>query len=187
MNYVDADFNTKGKGGDVTRDAVTQLERLIKEMGKGKYHQLSDSLVAVNLKLIIHMTGDMHCPCHVGYDKASGLKSLSMFFKGKKYDRHKFWDAVPQLIHPKWKLDNFLKACDTYSPKQIKKIQKGTPTKWGIDNAHKMTETFTYWERYEEYTKMDKEQHEKIERTTHEQLTYGGYRLAAILNKIFSK
>ena len=187
MNYVDGEFNTKGKGGDISRDAVTQLERLIKEMGKGKYHKLSDSMVAVNLKLIIHMSADMHCPCHVGYDKSTGLKGLSMFFKGKKYDRHKFWDAVPQLIHPKWKLDDFLKACDTYTPKQIKKIQKGTPTKWGIDNAHKMVETYSYWERYEEYKKMDREQHEKIERMTHEQLTYGGYRMAAILNKIFSK
>jgi hypothetical protein len=187
MNYVNTKFRTVGKGGNITRDAVTQIERVYKELANGNYHNLSDSMVIVNLKLLIHMVGDMHCPCHVGYDKESGFKGTSLYIKGKKYDRHKFWDAAPEVMHPKWKLDNYLKACDTYSEKEIKKIQKGNATKWGLQNAKKMVATFSYWERKAELTKLSKEQRKKIDDTMIEQLTYGGYRLAGLLNNIFSK
>ena len=187
MNYVGTNLHTVGSKGDVTRDAVTQIERVYKEMANGNYHNLSDSMVIVNLKLLIHMVGDMHCPCHVGYPKELGLKGTSMYVKGKKYDRHKFWDASLELMHPKWRLDHYLKACDTYSEKEIKKIQKGNATKWGIENAKKIQETFSYWEKNAELTKISKEQREQINGMMHEQLAYGGYRLAAVLNNIFKK
>ena len=187
MNYIDVNYKTVGSGGKITRDAVTQIERIVGEMSKGKYHKLSDSIITVNLKLLIHMVGDMHCPCHVGYAKASGLKGTSMYVKGKKYDRHKFWDAAPDLMQPKWKAGNYLKACDTYSPKEIKKIQKGNATKWGKENAEKMVATFSYWEKNAELTKISKEQRKQINDTMFEQLAYAGYRLAGTLNKIFSK
>lgn len=187
MNYIDKDFNTIGKGGNITRDATTQVERITKEMEKGKYRNLSDSMVIVNLKLLIHMVVDMHCPCHVGYHKDSQLRGGSIMVKGKKMGRHKFWDASPQLMHPKWKLDDFLKAYDTYSAKEIKKVSKGTPTKWGRQNAYKMVKTYTMWEKDAEFTKLSKKQRQEIDDVVREQLAYGGYRLAGILNYIFSK
>lgn len=187
MNYVDKDFNTVGKKGDITRDAVTQIERIVKEMEKGKYKQMSDSMVMVNLKLLIHMVGDMHTPCHVGYAKESGYKISSLIVNGKKYNHHKFWDAAPQVMHPKWNADKYLKACDTYSPKQIKKIVKGNPTKWGKQNAYKMVKTFYLWEKGTDIKDLTVEQRKQIDDVMFEQIAYAGYRLAAILNKIMSK
>ena len=31
------------------------------------YRHLSDSAVAVNIKIIVHLIGDMHCPAHIKY------------------------------------------------------------------------------------------------------------------------
>ena len=112
---------------------------------------------------------------------------MSIFVKGKKYDYHKFWDAAPQIMHPKWKADDYLKACDTYSPKQIKKISKGNVYKWSVDNAKREVVMFDFWERHEELTKMSKERRENINELMHTQLAYAGYRLAATLNKLFAK
>jgi hypothetical protein len=191
MNRVDKDFVTVGTKGNVSRDAVTQINRIVKEMEKGKYKEMSDSLVAVNLKLLIHMVGDMHCPCHMAYSKdflqQRGVKGVSIFVKGKKYDYHKFWDAAPQIMHPKWRADDYLKACDTYSPKQIKKISKGNVYKWSVDNAKREVVMFDFWERHEELTKMSKERRERINDLMYQQLAYAGYRLAATLNKLFAK
>ena len=191
MNRVDKDFVTVGSGGKVSRDAVTQINRIVKEMEKGKYKQMSDSLVSVNLKLLIHMVGDMHCPCHMAYSKdflqQRGVKGVSIFVKGKKYDYHKFWDAAPQIMNPKWKADDYLKACDTYSPKQIKKISKGNVYKWSVDNAKREVVMFDFWERHEELTKMSKERRERINDLMYQQLAYAGYRLAATLNRLFAK
>lgn len=186
-SYVNKQYDVIGYKGNETRDAAYQVHRITKEMAKGKYKNMSDSLVAVNLKLLIHMVVDMHCPSHVCYTKDFGMPGYSIKVKGKKYSRHKFWDAGPQLMHPRWKADRFVKAYDTYSPKEIKKISKGNAFKWSAQNAHNILKTADYWERGAEFTKLSKEQRKNIDETLHEQLAFAGYRLAATLNKIFSK
>jgi hypothetical protein len=186
-SYVNKNYEVIGYNGDETRDAAYQVDRIIKELSKGKYKSMSDSLVAVNLKLLIHMVGDMHCPCHISYTKDFGYKGNSIYMKGKKVNRHKFWDGAPQYMHPKWNADKFLKAYDTYSAKEMKKISKGTPFKWSAQNAHNIARTYGYWTKGAEFTKLSKEQRKQIDETLHEQLAFAGYRLAATLNKIFSK
>ena len=163
------------------------IERIRKEMAGGAYKNMSDSLVAVNLKLLIHMVGDMHCPSHIVYTKDFGMPGYSIKVKGKKVGRHSFWDRSPQYMHPKWKADRFVKAYDTYTPKEIKKICKGDAYKWSVQNANNILKTGNYWERGAEFTKLSKEQRKQIDETLHEQLAFAGYRLASTLNKIFSK
>lgn len=186
MNYLNPDFTTSGKHGKISRDATTQIERITKEMEKGKYLNMPDSIVADNLKLLIHMVADMHCPSHVGYHKDNKYPMRKrIVINGKTLKRHAFWDVSPQALHKKWRIERFGKEYDTYTPKQIKKICKGTPTRWGLENAYKMVATFDMWEDGDNYKELPKEQKQAIEAIMHEQLAYGGYRLAAVLNKIF--
>ena len=44
---------------------VARLEQMLEALKN--YRNMPDSAVAVNLKCIIHMVGDMHCPGHVFY------------------------------------------------------------------------------------------------------------------------
>jgi len=48
-SYINKKKKVTGHKNIITRDAVTQIERIVKEMEKGKYHNLSDSMVTVNL------------------------------------------------------------------------------------------------------------------------------------------
>ena len=185
--YVNKQYDVIGYKGDETRDAAYQVNRITKEMTKGKYKNMSDSLVAVNLKLLIHMVVDMHCPSHIVYTKDVGAARPSRKVKGKKYGHHKFWDASPQLMHPRWKADHFVKAYDTYTPREIKKICKGNAFKWSAQSAKSILKTGNYWERGDEFRDFSEEQRKNIDETLREQLAYAGYRLAATLNKIFSK
>ena len=184
MNRVNKDFETIGSGGKVSRDAVTQINRIVKEMEKGKYKQMSDSLVAVNLKLLIHMVGDMHCPSHVVYTKDFGLPKPSMKIKGKKCGHHKFWDASPQYMHPKWKADRFVKAYDTYTPKEIKKICKGTPYKWAVTSLPNAERTFELTPKGSNVQKYTKDERVEMRRISDEEILKAGYRLAALLNDV---
>ena len=185
MSYVNKDLQIIGRDGDITFDAVTRLEQHIDFLNNGKYRNHPDSIVALRLKLIIHTAGDMHCPSHIGYSKDCGLKGHSMLIRGKKVARHTFWDRLPQILHPMWKLENFAEGYDTYNPKQIKKICKGDPTKWGLYNARKMVETYSYWDRGQKFEELSAEQHHMMEDLVHEQIAAAGYRLAHILNTIF--
>jgi hypothetical protein len=185
-HYVDHNFNLYGKGGNPDRDPVTRIDKIMKQMEKGQYLNMPDSIVAMNLKLLIHMTTDMHCPGHVTYPKDMKFPTKKIIkIGGKKTARHRFWDAAPMFLHPKWRIEQFAKAYDTYSEKEIKKFCKGNPYKWGQANARKMVETFDYWDEGEEFKKMSKERRQVIEDMTHKQLAVGGYRLAYILNRIF--
>ena len=185
-HYVDHNFNLYGKGGNPDRDPVTRIDKIMKQMEKGQYLNMPDSIVAMNLKLLIHMTTDMHCPGHVTYPKDMKFPTKKIIkIGGKKTARHRFWDAAPMFLHPKWRIEQFAKAYDTYSEKQIKKFCKGDTYQWGYANACKMVETFDYWDEGEELKRMSKERRQVIEDMTHKQLAVGGYRLAYILNRIF--
>ena len=186
VNYVNPDFTVRGKR-DVTRDPVTRVVMITRELENGQYLNMPDSIVAMKLKLLIHMATDMHCPSHVGYHKNSGLKISSIKYGKEKLHYHKFWDGAPFYMHPKWKADKFLEVCDTYSAKEIAKIQKGDPTKWAKENAEKMVKIFTYWDEDANVKTLSPEQRKMIDDTMFEQLSFAGYRLAAVLNAIFAK
>ena len=187
MTHVNEDFEQIGERNNVSRDAVTQLNRIIGEMEKGKYHNMSDSVITVNLKYLIHLVGDLHCPSHVGYHKNFELSSPKIRHGKNMYSPHTFWDSSPSWMHPKWKADSFLKVCDTYSPKQIAAIQKGTPTKWGKDCAQRMMKIYSFWGEDENTKDFTPEQRKKIDDVVFEQCAYGGYRLAAVLNNLLTK
>lgn len=185
MSYVDKNLKIVGRNGDITFDAVTRLNKHINTLSNGNYRNLPDSIVALTLKLIIHTTGDMHCPCHVAYSADSGIRTAPIYVKGKKTWRHSFWDNAPKLMHPKWKADRFVEEYDTYTPKQIKKICKGGPTQWGLQNAKRMIETNYYWGQGAIFEELSNEQRQQIDDILHEQLSFASYRLAHIMNSIF--
>lgn len=185
-NYLNPDNTVGGKKGVPTRDASYQIARIVKEMEGGKYRNLPDSIVMDNLKLLIHMVVDMHCPSHTNYHKDTGYPlKKPIYVNGKKYARHTFWDASPQLLHPKWKIERFQKEYDTYSAKQIKKIVKGDPTKWVAQNVVKLRPTFDMYGEGQHFESLSKKQLADIEAIMSEQLAYAGYRLSHILNEIF--
>lgn len=51
-------------------DAVRQLTRAIERLRN--YRELSDSTVNVNLKYVIHLVGEMHCPGHIYFADLPG-------------------------------------------------------------------------------------------------------------------
>ena len=187
MSTVDANYVPVGKPGYPTRDAAYQTERILKEMGKGKYKKMSDSMVMVNLKVLVHMVPDMHCPSHTGYPRSAGNKVGPIMVKGQSYAMHKFWDASPYILHPDWDIIRYAKEIDLLSPKKVKKMQKGNATKWAISNAYKMEDSYKLWVEGDEFTQLNAKEVRAIEEHTFEALVKGGYRLAAVLNAIFQE
>ena len=184
-HYVNVDFSLRGKGSP-DRDPVTRIDKITKAMEKGQYKNMPDSIVAMNIKLLIHMVTDMHCPGHVTYHPDSKYPvKRPIVIKGKTVKRHGFWDGSPKILQPKWRIERFAKEYDTYSDKEIKKICKGDPYKWGYANACEMVSTFDYWEEGQNIKSLSEERRAEIEHMMSKQLAIGGYRLASILNHIF--
>ena len=195
MNYIDVNYKTVGSGGKITRDAVTQIERIVGEMSKGKYHKLSDSIITVNLKLLIHMVGDMHCPAHVAfpiedkptYDETTVYNRYRLKNKGKKYSYHALWDRVTDILYPKWKITEWRAAADTYNKKQRAKICRGDANDWLNGTAKEVVRSYKIIPRDTDIATLPDKKREELTELTYQQLAYAGYRLAYILNDIFKE
>ncbi len=179
---VDAQNNPLENEG---RSADLHIERLRGIMKD--YRSLTDSAIIVNLKLLIHMVGDMHCPSHTGYPDQPGYKGYKIYFNGKKLRFHTFWDGSPSNFHPTWTCEDFLKNLDKMKPGKIAKITKGTAQDWARENGADMREVYRLIPIDAEFTKLSEEDRNRAVEICDRQILRGAYRLAAVLNEIFAK
>ena len=70
---------------------------------------------------------------------------------------------------------------------QIAEICQGTPNDWALVNAEQMREIYTLLPVHSEITEISEQNHARMEEIVRQQALRGGYRLAKILNEIFSK
>ena len=86
LRYEDSMLTTGG-------NAIYGLEQAIENLKN--YRSLTDSAVEVNLKYVIHLTGDMHCPAHIKYtthDMKYDVLFEDKYHKPHKFPIHSVWD-----------------------------------------------------------------------------------------------
>ena len=86
LRYTDELLNPK-RG-----NAIYGLELAVENLKD--YRSLTDSAVAVNLKYVIHLVGDMHCPAHIKYTTHN--MKYDVLFEDKYHKPHKFY------VHSVW-------------------------------------------------------------------------------------
>ena len=181
---VPVDENNKQIKGE-TNNAAYQINRICKKMRK--YHKLKDSIVADNLKYLIHMVGDMHCPSHTGYPDQPAYKGYNLYRSGKKTGFHTFWDASPGYLHKGWTCEDFHRNLDKMKPKKIAKMVKGTAEDWARQNGEEMREVYTLIPHNAEYTALPERDRKRAVEICEQQMLRGAYRLAYVLNEIFEE
>ena len=197
------DFNRSTPPFDVTRDwhvdywtdahrtdengnpqppcSVSQIKRIVSEMGD--FRTLSDSLVNVNIKFLVHLVGDMHCPVHIDFPTSRPMK-VTMDKKTIKV--HAMWDAhVLNSKHNGTSPMQLAEEFDIFSAEQIAKIQRGTPDDWHIENVAISEKVIQMIPKSKKIT-YDNYLNEAI-KYAEDRITVAGYRLASILNSIFDK
>jgi hypothetical protein len=163
------------------------------------YRNLTDSAVMINIKCIVHMVGDMHCPCHIFYTEFDDCFShttpegkkvrrhdqMRVYYNGKKTTSHRVWDGLSiRQIWPEYGPDyeKFRVALDKLPKKKIDKICKGTIEEWVLQNAK---DCRYIYDILEPNCKLDREfllEHQKLSK---QQCLRASYRLAYILNECF--
>ena len=148
------------------------------------YRKLNDSVIELNLKLLIHLVGDLHCPSHMGY---TDMKGKAMYVGERRYGWHSLWDSSPLIVHPDMSAEDFYQKVDKATRKEIKKICKGTAQHWGVEQAHKIRKGYTLFERNAQYNDLPADEKQAITEFVDENLLKAAYRLAYMLNTIFAK
>lgn len=160
-------------------DVLTALDMIVGELHRS---ELTDSLKADYLKMVVHLVGDMHCPMHAGRLSDLGGNRLQVKWFGQQTNLHSVWDTRFIESARKWSYTEWQQQLDRCSRKERKQISAGTPRQWfdetvaAVKHLYETTPengNLSYQYLYDH--------NELLER----QLLYAGYRLAALLNDIF--
>ena len=179
MTAVDEQFNCAEvmPNGKKTNAAI-EVENAMNLLKN--YQNLSDSAVAVNIKYLVHLVGDMHCPVHIHYP---GLKiAFNIKLNGVVDSYHHVWDMTINETCHKWYYTEWQQQLDRCSEKEKEAIMSGTPRDWCHDNA-------IYCRKIYDMAVPDGEYGVDFLNAAHpiaeHQILYAGYRLAKVLNDIF--
>ena len=184
---ANADGTVDWEGGNGR--VIGNVNRIYNSMKDGKYKKMPDSLVNINLKILVHAVPDMHCPVHVGFPKKEYPHyKYSLLRRGKKLSYHTFWDGSPGFARKGWDYERYRKEVDNATPKQIKKIiKKGNINAWGEDIIRQAHRSYRITPVDTETTKMSAEQKAEVWALADEMALKGAHRLAYILNEIFKE
>ena len=156
----------------------------IAEYNLRHYKDLSDSAVVMNVRMLIHFVGDMHCPVH------SYFPGPRNFWKCSINDEpeatfHSFYDGIPKRLWPSDNPDQIAAEIDNCNKCQIRKIAKGTPIDWAKATGDRCE--YIYRINPPLTKKLDPDTVEKSREIVSLQLRDAGYRLARLLNEYFGK
>jgi len=159
---------------------VARMEQMLEQLKN--YRNMSDSAVTVNLKCIIHMVGDMHCPGHVLY---YGLKQYEMTDGGKPARFHKFIDESYPRFNKGKTSDQFYDKYCRLTKEERESLQQGTLSDWIEENTPMFKECYGLLSPTVDYLDLPEQNKLRLKEITDELRVEAGYRLAYVMNEIF--
>ena len=121
-----------GKGYDPTiqEKGGNAYERLLKIISALKTDQLSEEDERENLKMLVHLVGDLHQPLHVGRGDDRGGNDIKLYYFNRQTNLHRLWDA--DMIEGKnlsfTEMANYLNT--RASKETVSKLQAAAPSVW---------------------------------------------------------
>ena len=175
--------------------------------------EMTDSAVVFNIRTVIHLIGDMHCPVHILIPGHIGEFSSNLwgreflptvgvlrptYFNGMELiSYHQFFDRLPGYIHGQ-DIDAIVEKIDRCSKREIKKIVKGDVFEidghkdfgaalavWAKDCADMALDIWTYNPTLS--SELDPAIMEMATPLVNEYMVRAGYRLARLLNAVFGE
>lgn len=174
----------KNEAGDV----VVATERLVSEL-KNNYENLTDSMRADYVKMIVHMVGDMHCPMHAGRLSDLGGNRTKVRWFGRNTNLHSVWDSKIVESARNWSYSEWRDQLDRPNRGQedefYESVSGGTIEEWFVETVENAAVIYEYVEGKEENPNLSYQFVHDFSPMLENRLLVGGYRLAYVLNSIF--
>ena len=156
---------------------INELNKVMARLKERSKHTKEEN--AVDLKILMHLVGDLHQPLHVGYGSDKGGNKIEVTFLGHTSNLHKVWDS--EIIrHNRITAEGCLRLASSYSPPEVSAIERGDIISWMNDSRSYLGQVYDFNDGTlsDSYITKNTELIEK-------QLIDGGLRLSSLLNKIF--
>ena len=190
MGTIDENGNPCGTirdNGD--GDALPQLVKAIDRLKN--MSELSDSTVNINIKYVLHIVADMHCPAHIFFSDLPGGPQnrygwFRLTFNGNQMAYHGLWDSSLRHGYPEWKgdLDTYCENFDTFSAEEKLALSAGSPEDWLRESGRECHVIYDWAKPGDVITSEFFIAHRDLAKM---QAVKAGYRLARVLNELFGK
>jgi hypothetical protein len=173
-----SEFNTILQNDQAT-NAFTKLNFLTAEL---KNKQLPAEKKLMYLRLLIHITGDIHQPLHVGQFEDLGGNRVTVQWFGEATNLHSVWDEK-MIESQKLSYSEYTNAINHSTKKQRTEWQQQPMSEWFFE-SYQLAGT-VYKSITQPEQKLSYRYNYDYLATLNKQLLKGGIRLAGLLNSIF--
>lgn len=169
--YAEMDKNPNG-------DVIQTINRLIEELEKGG---LSKEQEVINIKMLVHLIGDIHMPLHVGTGEDKGGNDVKVEWFNKDTNLHTVWDT--KIIDSKqFSFTELASVVDHFDDKGMKeKWQSDGVMVWVDESMALRGQVYDLPDN----KKLGYDYMYKNWAAVQERLHQAGVRLAGVLNKIY--
>ena len=169
--YAETEKNEDG-------DVIETINRIIEEL---KSDTLSKEKEVMNIKMLVHLVGDIHQPLHVGTGEDIGGNAIKVNWFSEDSNLHRVWDS--NMIDSKqFSYTELASSIDHLSPEIIALWQKDDIYVWAKESMDLRPQVYDLPEDKKLGYKYLYDNWETVEK----RLQQAGIRLAGILNDIYS-
>ncbi|WP_138431521.1 S1/P1 nuclease [Fodinibius saliphilus] len=172
MTYAETEKNPDG-------DLINTIRTIVRELKSGALNKQEEQ---ENLKMLIHLIGDIHQPLHVGTGKDRGGNSTKVEWFYEESNLHRVWDSE-MIKDRKLSYTEFSTAINHPTNEQLKDWQDSGVLDWARESMKLREQVYDlpddrqigYEYSYRNYELLNK------------RLLKAGVRLAGVLNEIYGK
>ena len=166
------------------------LDGLFAAIGAIESGNLTKEQLADNIRYIITIMGDLHCPTH--YIFTDLLEKRKSYYytpsSDKKNSYMTYWENNAMRGTFSWRTSEYVHQLNRKSPEQVAQITNGSITNWVLSNAPIYREVYGMLDTGTKFTKTSyRLWQNKMYPIAAEQIAVAGYRLAAVLNGLFDQ
>lgn len=160
-------------------DVVVAINSIVEHLKSG---ELTADEERVELMMLIHLVGDLHCPMHAGRKSDRGGNGTQVKFFGKQRNLHSVWDSeIVESAHC-WGYAEWQEQIDRANRREEKAMAAGTANDW-VEETVALADDI-----YAKSTQGGNLSYDYVAHyapTIEAQFLKGGIRLAKILEEIY--
>lgn len=163
----------KAEGGDI----LWAIEKVVRELKEGG---LRPDKEAENLKILVHLVGDLHQPLHVGNGTDRGGNDVRLEWAGNRSNLHRVWDS--EIIDDKQLSFTELSMFINHpTPEEVEEWQSTTVLDWAYESQALLEQVYQLPDDMQLGYEYSYNNWDLVQK----RLLQAGVRLAGLINEIY--
>ena len=169
--YGRTDKNPKG-------DLIVTVERVIKELSSGDLDKKDE---IINIKILVHLIGDIHMPLHAGWGEDRGGVEVKVKWHGRDSHLHWVWDR-DMIDETQYSYTELVQSLGRPDHSTVVKWQNSNVRGWAVESMSYHPQVYDF-----DDINLGREYSYKNLGIVKQRLVQAGVRLAGVLNQIYAK